>query len=169
MDTPGQGIRRAHAARMHVSTAFMILSAAISTGGCSISSFDEDVFASVDRAVLDVDAQRPADLAVIDVQVTFDAGPRAQHEITLGGVDLIDPNGPALWSLPLALALPAGFDPRFEPDEMQTAQLANIRVTNNDLIVACTRTSQLRVKLGYVEDPGTWTYGYAAAVLTCRP
>jgi hypothetical protein len=135
--------------------------------GCSASSFDEDVFPEVDRAELAIDTQHPAELAVIDVDVTFDAGPRAEHEIMLGAVDLIDPNGAAVWSLPLALALPAGFDPTFEPDDVQTVQLVNLDVTNSDLTAACGRTAQLRVELGYIDHPGTWTYGYAPAVLTC--
>ncbi len=151
-----------------------MFSLAALVSGCSISSFDEDVWAHVDRAALEIDTERPSEPAKLDILVTFEAGPRASYEIALGDVNLLevdpdDPDGRVVWQAPLAVSLPGTFDAKFDPDETETVHLVNAGMTNGDLALACGRTLQLHVGVAHAPDTGEATFGYGTATLDCRP
>ena len=159
----------------------MIVAVTAFAGGCSFSTLDADVFIAVDHAVVEVDAQQPGALAQIDVSVTFDAQSRATRELDVRGAELVA----GAQSIPLALAVPDGFDMSFEPNERRTAQLVNAGVTNADLMSACAGDWLLSVRIAGAngrdqdadddendepfDEHREFSYGFVPTVLNCQP
>jgi len=145
---------------------FLLACTCVLSAACS--SLDDDIFPRVERAAIEVDGERPDDLASLDVEIELEAGPTADREVVLAGVSLIDPEEEG-WTLPVELQFPAGFDTSFGPDEARTTELDNAGTTNEQLLPACERSSWLQVQITYADEPGTMTFGHSEIQLACEP